>query len=129
MLMTAATTTYANDNYESTQGKGIANAAMMVTYGTTFLVQMYDARTTIRAIDAGAREVNPLLAPFSTESQAIVAMGLVRATVIDLALRSIAHHNRWAAVVTGAALNSGYLMVASHNNRVAQAMRAQPTRP
>ena len=125
MLLTAATATYASDDVTSERDRGIANAAMMVTYGTTFLVQMYDAHTTIRAIGEGAREVNPLLTPFSSEPPAIFALGLARATVIDLALRSLAHRNKWAAVATGAAINSAYLMVAVHNNRVTNVMRAQ----
>ena len=128
MVLCAAIATYAEDNsYESAPGKGIANAAMMVTYSTAFVVQMYDAHTTIRAIDAGAREVNPLLGPFSSTPRTIIAIGLVRATAIDLALRSIAQRNKWAAVALGAGINSAYLMVAAHNNRVADGMRGQQT--
>src|SRR5262245_43958588 len=125
MVLSAATCAYAADKYESAPEKGIANAAMLVTYSTTFVVQMYDAHTTMRAINAGARERNPLLSPFSSEPRTIVALALVRATAIDLALRSIAQRNKWAAVVAGAGINSAYLMVAAHNNRVANAMRAQ----
>lgn len=126
MVLCAAIATYAEDNsYESAPGKGIANAAMMVTYSTTFVVQMYDAHTTLRALDAGAREMNPLISPFSSDPRTVIAIGLVRATAINLALRSIAQRNKWAAVVVGAGINSAYLMVAVHNNRVANGMRAQ----
>jgi hypothetical protein len=128
VLLFAATSASAADNYESAPEKGIASAAMMVTYSTTFVVQMYDAHTTIRALDAGAREMNPLLSPSSSDARTVIAVGLVRATVIDLALRSIAKRNKWAAVAAGAGINSAYLVVAAHNNRVANGMRAQAAR-
>jgi len=125
MLLSAATAADAADKYESEPEKRIANAAMLVTYSTTLVVQMYDAHTTLRALDAGAREMNPLVSPFSTDPRTVIAIGLVRAAAIDLALRSIAQRNKWAAVVVGAGINSAYLMVAVHNNRVANGMRAQ----
>ena len=125
LLLSAATAAYADDTFESAPEKRIANAAMLVTYSTTFVVQMYDAHTTLRALDAGAREMNTLLSPFSSDPRTVIAIGLVRATAINLALRSIAQRNKWAAVVVGAGINSAYLMVALHNNRVANGMRAQ----
>src|SRR5215510_8581058 len=87
MLLSAATAAYAADKYETAAEKRIANAAMLVTYSTTFVVQTYDAHTTLRALDAGAREMNPLISPFSTNPRTVIAIGLVRATAIDLALR------------------------------------------
>ena len=125
LLLSAATAADAADKYESASEERIANAAMLVTYSTTFVVQMYDAHTTLRALDAGAREMNPLVSPFSSDPRTVIAIGLVRAAAIDLALRSIAQRNKWAAVVVGAGINSAYLMVAVHNNRVANGMRAQ----
>src|SRR5262245_54668191 len=130
MLLSVATASYAADNYESPPEKRIANAAMIVTYGTTMLVQLYDAHTTIRAINAGAREVNPLLAPFSSQPLTIVGLAAARAAAINIGLQSIAGRNKWAAIVAGAAINSAYLVAASHNNRVASGLRAQqPARP
>jgi hypothetical protein len=126
LCLAGARAAHADDTLErSSRGDKVATTAMAVTYGTTFLVQMYDVRTTMNAIDAGAREINPLLTPFSTHSGTVIALGLARATAIDLAVRSIGRRNKWAAVAAGAAVNCGYLLVASHNNTVASQMRAQ----
>jgi len=103
----------------------VTAAALFLTYATTFTVQMWDAHTTIGAIDAGARETNPLLAPFSTNSGLIVAASLARATAIDLAVKSIAQKNKMAAVLVGAGVNSAYITIAAHNRSIAQAQRAQ----
>jgi hypothetical protein len=124
MLVSAAGAAYADDS-ESAPEQRIANAAMMFTYSTTFFVQMYEIRTTIRAVDAGARELNPLLSPVASQSGTLIAIGLARATTINLALRSMAKRNKWAAVVMGAGINSAYLVVATHNNRVADEARAR----
>src|SRR5262245_55458623 len=129
VLLSAAGAAYADDS-ESAPDKRIANAAMMVTYGTTFFVQMYEIHTTIRAIDAGARELNPLLSPVASQPGTLIAIGLVRATTINLALRSLAKRNKWAAFVIGAGMNSAYLVVAAHNNRIADEVNArQASRP
>ena len=47
---------------DGSQRDKVASTALLITYGTTFAVQMYDAHTTLDALDAGARETNPLLA-------------------------------------------------------------------
>lgn len=125
LLGLGARPAHAADPPEQVREERVAAAALMVTYGTTFLAQMYDAHTTVKAIAAGARETNPLLAPFSSQPGVIVAVGLARATAVDLALRSIARRNKIAAVTVGAAVNYAYLIIASHNNRVASQMRAQ----
>src|SRR5262245_11846565 len=126
-LLAGATTTRAQTIDTSREDK-VVNVALMVTFGTTYLVQMYDAYTTVKAIRAGARELNPILAPFSDRPQAIVAVDLARATAISFAVRSIARRNKVAAIAVGAGINSAYLFVGIHNNSVANRMRAQTAR-
>ena len=118
-----ARTAYGQGTSDSSREKKLADAALFVTYGTTFVVQMYDAHTTMNALNAGARETNPLLASFSTRSEIVVVAGLARATAIDFAVRSIARRNKAAAIAVGAAVNFSYLVIASHNNAVAFQMR------
>jgi hypothetical protein len=124
-LLAGVRTTLAQSSLDTSREDKVVNTALLITFGTTCLVQMYDAHTTVKAIRAGAREVNPILAPFSERPMAIVAVDLARATAINFAVRSIARRNRAAAIAIGAAINSAYLFVGIHNNSVANQMRAQ----
>jgi hypothetical protein len=124
-ILAAGTRAHAADGFDAPGKDKVTAAAVFLTYATTFTVQMWDARTTIDAVDAGARETNPLLSPFSTNSGAIIAASLARATAIDLAVKSIARKNRVAAVLIGAGVNSAYVVIAAHNRSVAQAQRAR----
>lgn len=119
-------TAYGQGTVDASTKDRVATALLRASYGTTLLVQMYDARTTVDAIKSGAREVNPLIAPFTTRSELLVAAGLVRATAIDLAVHSIAQRNKVVAMAVSAAVNSGYMMIAAHNRSVVDRMRAQP---
>jgi len=127
-LLVGARTTLAQSSIDTSGEDKVVNTALMITFGTTYLVQMYDAYTTVKAIRAGARELNPILAPFSARPQAIVAVDLARATAISFAVRSIARRNKVAAIAVGAGINSAYLFVGIHNNSVANRMRAQAAR-
>src|SRR5437763_206837 len=128
LAMLAGSATARAQGFDQPGRDKVTAAALFLTYATTFTVQMWDAHTTIDAIDAGARETNPLLAPFTANSSVIVAVGLARATAIDLAIKSIAKKNRLAAVVIGAGVNSAYIAIAAHNRTVAHDMRAQQAR-
>jgi len=108
----------------STQEDRITTAAFLITYGTTFLVHAYEAETTASALKAGARERNPIVAPFNSRSE-LLALSLARATAINIALHSIARRNKTAAIVIGAALNFTYLSIANHNNQVVIQMDAR----
>src|SRR5689334_10233262 len=69
-------------------GESVANsietALLRSTYAMTFVVQAYDARTTLDAVHAGAREVDPLIRPFASDSTALVAANLARAATVDV---------------------------------------------
>src|SRR5262245_31102993 len=127
-LLAGATTTLAQSSLDTSREDKVVNAALMITFGTTYLTQMYDAYTTVKAIRAGARELNPILTPFSDRPGAIVAIGLARATAINFGVRSIARRNRVGAIAVAAAINTAYLCVGVHNNSVANRTRGQEVR-
>jgi hydrogenase/urease accessory protein HupE len=126
-LVAGASRGYAQTPDRSTQEKRVTSAAFLITYGTTYVVHAHEAWTTADALEAGARETNPLLAPF-TSRPAMVAVGLARATAINVAVRSIGKRHKVAAIMIGAALNFGYLSLAEHNRGVAADMRKQRRR-
>jgi len=101
----------------------IATAALRVSYGATFLVQLYEARTTMHALEAGARETNPLVIPIGGKPELVYLTALGRAGAIDLAVHSIGRRHKFVALGISAFVNSAYLMVAAHNTRVAEEMR------
>jgi hypothetical protein len=100
----------------------VTTSAFLVTYGTTYMVQVYEGRTTVNAIEAGAREVNPVVAPF-TSRPGMFAFSIARATAINVAIGSIGRRHKIAAIVIGAALNYSYLFIAEHNNTIAAEQR------
>ena len=102
----------------------VTTSAFLVTYGTTYLVHVYEGRTTINAINAGAREVNPIVAPF-TSRPGMFAFSIARATALNVAIGSIGKRHKIAAIAIGAALNYSYLFIAQHNNTIADNMRRQ----
>ncbi len=111
----------------SPQEARVTTATFLITFGTTFMVQVYEGRATVNAIDAGARERNPLVAPFASRRK-MLAFTLARATATNVALGSIGKRHKVAAIVIGAALNYSYLFLAEHNNAVAADMRRQGRR-
>jgi len=102
----------------------VTTSAFLITYGTTYMVHVYEGRTTLRAIDAGAREVNPLVAPF-TSRPGMFAFSVARATAINAAVGSIGKRHKFWAIGIGAALNYSYLYIAARNNTVAAEMYRQ----
>jgi hypothetical protein len=102
----------------------VTAAAFLITFGTTFVVQVYEGRSTTNAIKAGARETNPLIAPFASNG-GMLAVSLARATATNVAIRSIGRRHKVAAIAIGAAVNFSYLFIATHNNAVADDMRRQ----
>lgn len=92
-------------------------------YATTAIVQGLDAHSTLKAINAGAREGNPLMSPFASHPPAFVALKAGAAAGLIVAGRRLARHNKVQAAVALIAINSAYALVAVHNYRTAARMR------
>jgi len=82
-------------------------------------LQALDAHSTITAVEAGAREANPVVRhALGTPGGMLVLKGATAAAVVVLSER-LWPHNRTAAVLTMIALNSAYITIAAHNYRSA----------
>ena len=85
---------------------------------------LLDAHSTFRAVDAGARELNPLVAGFANNRGALLAVkaGVAMGTVF-LSERMWREGKRKSAVAMVAVLTVANALIARHNYRVASSMR------
>jgi hypothetical protein len=113
--------------YRTVVDQRVTSSAFLVTFGTTYMVQVFEGLSTANAVEAGARETNPLVAPF-TSRPGMFAFSVARATALNVAIGSIGKRHKAAAIVIGAALDFSYVFIASHNHDVAAAMRKQRRR-
>ena len=82
-------------------------------------MQVLDIASTHKALEAGAVEANPMMAPFARSPLALAAVkaGVTSATIF--ATERMWKTNRKAALLTMIALNATYGAIAVHNYRVA----------
>jgi Domain of unknown function (DUF5658) len=90
-------------------------------YVSTAVMQGLDAHSTLSGLSHGAAEANPFVSGIASNRFAFVALKASVATGTILAARSMAKHNKIAAVVTLIGINSAYAAIVSHNYRVARA--------
>jgi len=89
-------------------------------YASTAIVQALDTHSTLRALDRGAVEGNPLLAGVSSNKAAFVGVKAAVAVGTIYATRELAKKNKVAAILTLVAINSVYAYAAHHNYQVAR---------
>lgn len=96
---------------------------MTSLYISTAAMQMLDVHSTLRALEHGAIEGNPLMANVTRNKTMFIALkaGVAFSTV--MAARNMSKRNKVAAVLTLVAINSVYAMVVNHNYRVARSGR------
>jgi Domain of unknown function (DUF5658) len=95
------------------QNRGIL-VPLYVSFAT---LQALDAHSTLRALNAGATEANPIVAGVAGTPAALVAMKAgVAASTIYL-VEKVRVKSRRAAIVLMAALNSAYAAIVAHNYR------------
>jgi hypothetical protein len=92
-------------------------------YVTTFVIQGLDAHSTFSAIQAGAVEKNPIMAPLTSHPAAFMAFKAGVATAMVLAGRRLARTSKLRAAIALIAINSAYAFIAAHNYRVAHQLR------
>ena len=89
----------------------------------TVVTQMLDAHSTLKAVNAGGVEANPVMGGLVQNKAAFISVKAgISAGVIYITQR-VARDNKVAAIAASAAINSAFLMVARHNYRVAQGLR------
>jgi ABC-type uncharacterized transport system permease subunit len=98
-------------------------APLLGLYVSLAGLQALDIVSTRQALNAGAVEANPVVAPFagSPVAFAVIKAGVTSASIV--ASERLWKKNRKAALLTMIALNAAYGIVVAHNYRVAAAQR------
>ena len=96
------------------------SAVLTSLYATTAIMQALDAHSTMKALDAGAVEANPLMTGVTKNRGAFMAAKAAVAAGTVFAVQRIAKRNKVAAIVTAVAINSAYAMVVRHNYKIAR---------
>jgi hypothetical protein len=96
---------------------------MASLYASTAVMQALDVHSTMRALDRGAVEANPLMSGATRNKAAFIALkaGVALSTV--MAARNMSKRNKVAAVLTLVAVNSAYAMIVNHNYKVARGLQ------
>ena len=95
---------------------------MLPLYISTAAMQVLDVLSTRQALKNGAVEGNPVMAGMTSHQAVFFAVkaGIAASTI--MAARSMAKHNKVAAMLTLVGINSAYAMVVSHNFKLAHAL-------
>lgn len=96
-----------------------SRAVMGSLYASTAVMQALDIHSTLKGLDRGATEGNPLMAGITSNKAAFIATKVGVAAGTILAARHVAKKNKVAAALTLVALNSAYAFVVSHNYKIA----------
>jgi hypothetical protein len=110
---------------ERPRAAGVAPSSVVLAslYASTAVMQGLDVHSTLRGLDRGASEVNPLMRGLVKHRGAFIATKAVVGVGTILATRQLARKHRIAAVVTLVALNAAYGAIVHHNYRVAAGLR------
>jgi hypothetical protein len=99
--------------------EGSRPVVLLPLYATFTALQMLDASSTLKAIENGGREANPMVAPFTSSPAALYSLKAATAVGTIFVAEKMWKRSRVGAIVTMVALNVGYAFVAHHNFQVA----------
>jgi hypothetical protein len=125
-ILRALPATDANGQFGAPQvpSHGLGGRALMGSlYASTAVLQALDIHSTLKGLDRGATEANPMMSGLAARKGAFVAtkIGVSAATI--LAARQMAKKNKLAAALTLVGINSLYAVVVSHNYKVVRSLR------
>ena len=80
-------------------------------------LQALDAHSTLKAVDRGYVEVNPLVASSSKNGAAMAVMKVAVTTSVIVGSEKLWRHNRVAAVAAIIVVNGAYAAIVAHNYR------------
>jgi hypothetical protein len=101
-------------------GRGALLSSLYVSF---VALQVMDVHSTALALDRGARESNPLIAPFSDNTAALIAVKAGTTAGVLFMTDRVRRHNRLASILIMAAANSAYATIVSRNYRIASELR------
>jgi hypothetical protein len=103
-----------------TDSKFASKTLMASLYATTATMQMLDVDSTLKSLNRGAVETNPLMSGLVNNRAAFIATkaGIAAATIY--ATSKIAKNSKLRAALTLVAINSAYAMIVKHNYSIAR---------
>ena len=104
-------------------GRSWTTPVMIAMQAATMATQALDIHSTMKALNAGAVEANPLMGGVVKNKAAFIGVKAAVGAGLMLATHKMAKRNKVAAILTSAAVNSAYLFVAHHNYKVASGLR------
>jgi len=94
-------------------------ASLVPLYVTFAGLQALDVHSTLSALNAGAREANPMVRSALGSPTGLFLLKTSTAAGVVLLTERLWPRNRTAAVITMIAINSAYATIAAHNYRTA----------
>ena len=91
---------------------------MSSLYASFITLQALDVHSTLRALNHGARESNPLIEPFAHNTAALIALKAGTTAGVLYMTDRVRRHNRVASIVIMAAANSAYATIVARNYRI-----------
>jgi hypothetical protein len=89
----------------------------------TLATQLLDAHSTIKALNAGAVEGNPMMAGLAGNRAAFIGVKAAVGAGLIYATHRMGQRNKMAAIAVAAAANTAFLTIASRNYRLAHAIQ------
>jgi Domain of unknown function (DUF5658) len=99
-----------------TFGSKQLRVGMYVSFAT---LQALDGISTLKALDAGGREANPMMSRVVGSPAGLFAVKAATTAATVLLSERLAKHNEVASFVMMAVLNTGYAAIVAHNYRAA----------
>jgi Domain of unknown function (DUF5658) len=99
------------------------DALVFALQATTIAAQALDIHSTLKAVDHGAIEANPMMSGLVHNQAAFIGVKAGLTAGFMYVTHKMAKRNKTAAILTAAAVNSVYLVVAHHNYKVARSLQ------
>jgi hypothetical protein len=99
------------------------DALLVALQATTIAAQALDIHSTFKAVDHGAVEANPLMSGLVQNKAAFIGVKAGLTAGFMYATHKMSKRNKVGAILTAAAVNSVYLIVAHHNYKVARSLQ------
>ncbi len=90
---------------------------------TTMVTQMLDVHSTLRALEVGAVEANPMMGGLVKNRAAFIGVKAAMGAGLMYATHRLSKNNKVGAIVMATVVNSAYIFVARHNYRVARSLQ------
>ena len=113
LLLLASQSARAQESAPTSNDRGV----LVPLYVSFTTLQVLDAHSTLRALDAGAVEANPIMGRIADNPLPLFVVKAGAAAGTIFLTEKLRRRSRVGAIVLMATLNSAYAMVVTHNYR------------